>query len=238
MIKRILVRLFLGIGLSLVFADATAQNQLLMEADSLFNQQKYTEALDKYESLYNAGLSSPATLLKMAFIQDASGNYADAIYYMDKYYLRTADRGVIGKILEVANANELSGYKYDDITYFTALLAKYRIWVVVFLAILMISLSIYIFEKTQENQKSVSAFVLQILVGAIFFAFINLKTNTRGIITSDQTLLRSGPSAGAEPLDIINKGHKVRVLSQDDVWSKILWEGEEVYVRNGRLKTI
>ncbi|MEO1255420.1 MAG: SH3 domain-containing protein, partial [Bacteroidota bacterium] len=239
MIDRIMVRIFSLVVFLCSYSDINAQENILVrKADSLFNRQKFTEALEVYNQLYASGLTSSAILLKMAFIEDASGNYADALYYMDKYYLRTADRSVIGKIEEVAGANDLSGYQYDDISYFGALLSKYKLWVIAFLALLMLSLTVYIYEKKQEDQKPISAFVLQIMVGIFFLFVANFKTTTQGIIVSNQTLLRTGPSAGAEPLELIRKGHKVEVLSNDKIWSKIRWDGEEVYIRSGRLKTI
>ena len=54
----------------------------------------------------------------------------------------------------------------------------------------------------------------------------------------DLTLLRSGPSAGAEPIEVVTKGHKVKVVSQSEIWTKVLWNGNEVFVRSNRLKLI
>ena len=238
MIGKIMMRIFLGIMFCFTLGSLSAQNQLLQEADSLFNQQKFTEALSAYQDLYENGYTSSATLLKMAFILDASGDYPEALFYMDIYYQQSADRSVIGKIEEVAQKNELKGYLYDDINYFSALLNKYRFWILGFFAVLMIALFVYSFEKTQSGQKPVSVFILQILVASVFFVVFNLSPSKRGIINSDQTLLRAGPSAGAESFDVIDKGHRVRILNQGEIWTKIIWEGSEVYVRSQRLKTI
>ena len=237
-INRIKMRLFLGILFLYSFGIVNAQNESFLRADSLFDQQKFTEALSEYEELYRTGYSSPAMLLKMAFIQDASGNYADALYYMDQYYLESADRTVIGKIEEVANENNLSGYYYDDMNYFLALLNKYNILFTVFLVALLIALSVYILEKIQHDQKPNAAFVIQIIVAVILFSLSNVRPPERGIIISEETLLRSGPSAGAEPIRIVDKGHKVKILDQSSVWVKILWDGEEAYLRKNRIRVI
>ena len=80
MINRIKVRLFLGILFWCAILNLNAQNSLLNTADSLFSQQKYTEALNLYEEIYTSGRASSAMLLKMAFIQDGLNNYADALF--------------------------------------------------------------------------------------------------------------------------------------------------------------
>ncbi|MEQ9468563.1 MAG: SH3 domain-containing protein [Ekhidna sp.] len=238
MIYRIKVRLFLGILFFCTMGGLKAQNQLLTHADSLFDQQKYTEAFSKYHQLFAEGKASSSMLLKMAFIQDGLGNYADALYFMNKYYEESADRQVIGKIEEIVKENELSGYDYDDFSYFLALLHKNQLWIMLLLVVLMVALTVYIYKKKQEDQKPMGAFVIQIVLAVMLFSVLNLRPSAQGIIISDNTLLRSGPSAGAEPIEMLTKGHKVKVLDQDEVWARIIWDGKEVFVRNGKLKVI
>lgn len=238
MIDRIKVRLFLGILFSCFLSIANAQNEPLIQGDSLFNQQNYTEAFKNYNQLFSEGKASTAMLLKMAFIQDGLGNYEHALYFLDLYYQKSANRSVVGKIEELAATNELQGYTYDDISYFFSLLEKYRMHFTLLLVCVMILLVVYIFRKTKEREKPIAAMIIQVFVVAILFSITNLRSANHGVITSNGTLLRSGPSAGAEPIVIIDKGHKVRVLDRTDVWTKILWDGEEVFVRNGKLRVI
>ncbi|MEQ6167748.1 MULTISPECIES: SH3 domain-containing protein [unclassified Ekhidna] len=238
MINRIKVRLFLGILFCCAIVDLNAQNPLLNRADSLFSQQKYTEALSLYEKIYDSDQASSAMLLKMAFIQDGLNDYAEALFYLDKYYQLSADRNVVGKIEALAEANDLKGYQYNDTHYFLALLEKYRIqFTLLFLAVSLLLL-VYLIRKAKEDDKPIAAGIIQIMVVAMIFAINNIHGTTRGIIVSNNTLLRSGPSAGAEPLEVLSKGHKVKVLDQDDVWTKVQWDGQEVYVRRGRIKVI
>lgn len=238
MIDRIKVRLFLGILFCCSMSSLTAQNEQLPHADSLFNQQKYTEAFRNYDELFSDGKASTAMLLKMAFIQDGLGNYEHALYFLDLYYQKSANRNVVGKIEELAEANELEGYKYDDISYFFSLLEKYRLHFILLLGSVMALLLVYTLRKVREGERPLSAMIIQVVVVTVLFSVTNLGPANNGIITSDSTLLRSGPSAGAEPIIVINKGHKVKVLDRSDVWTKILWDGEEVYVRNGKVRVI
>ena len=238
MIDRIKMRLFLGIFFSCLLSVLWAQNGDLEKGDSLFAQQKYTEAFDEYERVYSNGQASSAMLLKMAFIQDGLGNYPDALFFLNKYYQRSADRMAIGKIEEIAESNDLEGYRYDDIDYFLALINKYQTHLTFLLASVMVLLLAYIFKKSAGEDRPIAAAIIQLFVIVCLFAVINFKTSSVGIVTSDNVLLRSGPSAGAEPIDMLDKGHKVKILSQNEIWTQILWDGKEVYVRNGKLKVI
>ncbi len=238
MIDRIKVRLFLGIFFSCFFSALLAQNGNLIAGDSLFNQQKYTEAYDEYEMLFKNEQASSAMLLRMAFIQDGLGNYTEALFFMDKYYQQSADRLAIGKIEELAETNDLDGYRYDDIDYFLALLSKFRLHLTFLLTAISILLLVYIIKKNKEEERPLAAGIIPLAVLGCLFAVMNIDTSERAIILSDYTLLRSGPSAGAEPIELVSKGHKVKIIDQDQVWTQIEWDGREVYVRNGKLRII
>ena len=228
----------MGILLMLFATVANGSDRLLSQADSLFQSQKYTEAFSVYEALMDQGSTSASMLLKMAFIQDASDNYAEALYYLDLYYQKSADRLVIGKIEELAEEHTLAGYSYDDSHYFLALLARFKNQILILLFSVMGLLLAYIVMKARAGEKAFIPAVFQVLASVLLLLVINISPPVKAIVANDQALLRSGPSAGAEPVEFIDRGHKVTVIDQSDVWTKILWNGEEVFVRNDRLKII
>lgn len=238
MINRIKMRIFLGILFSCFFSQILAQKSTLAEGDSLFNQQKYTEAYEKYESVYKTEKASSSMLLKMAFIHDGLGNYTEALFFLDKYYRMSADRLVVGKIEELAESNDLSGYKYTDIDYFLALLEKYKVYIMFLLASTTLLLLVYILRKTKGEEIPYAAAIIQFIVAIGLVVVVNVTPAPRAIVVSDQTLVRTGPSAGADPVEMIAKGHKVKILKQDEVWTQIVWDGREVFVRNGKLRII
>jgi len=174
----------------------------------------------------------------MAFIEDGLGNYPEALFFLDQYYIMSADRQVIGKIEELAEANSLRGFKYDDTDYFTILLKKYKGQLLLLFTALALMLGAYVYRKSKEEEKPFAAGILQFMLVALILLLNNIDPTSNGIIMYDSTLLRSGPSAGAEPVEIISRGHKMKVIDQDEVWSKVLWDGQEVYIRNGRIKVI
>ncbi|WP_420316554.1 SH3 domain-containing protein [Ekhidna sp.] len=232
------MRIFLGILFSVQFLDICAQNATLNQGDTLFVNQQYTEAFDVYNQIYSSGQFSSAMLLKMAFIQDGLGNYAEALYYLDKYYYTSADRQVVGKIEELVESHDLSGFKYDDTHYFTALLEKHRLHLVLLLFSVSALMLTYVIRKSKAEERPIAAGIIQLMILCLILAINNVNPPKHGIIISDQTLLRSGPSAGAEPIEMLSKGHKLKVLDQDEVWTKALWDGQEVFIRRAKLKII
>ena len=139
MIFGIILRSFSIILFLISTASFGAENQQrLNAADSLFGEEKYTEALELYLSLFEDGFSTSSMLLKMAYVADATGNYSFALYYLDRYYKVSGDRLAIGKIKDLAEANDLDGYVYSDIDYLAAVFSRYKI--VVFALILAVLL--------------------------------------------------------------------------------------------------
>ncbi len=235
MISRLIVVLiFLG-----SFFHSLASKKSQFEGDSLFAQQKYTEAFQVYEGIFQAGQYSESMLLKMAFIKDGLGNFVDALYYLDLYYKTSADRSVVIKIEEISSEKGLAGYSYNDSHFFMALLSKYRVQIQLLLVSIALFLTVYVFKKRQLKERPITATIFQILTLSSLLLLSNgTYESTYGIISQNSTLLRTGPSAGAEPVQIIDQGHKVTVLDRSEVWTKINWDGEEVYLRNGKIKII
>lgn len=235
--------MFLRLFVLLIFMGsifvANSSQKMVSQADSLFAQQKYTEAFGLYEQVFESGRVSASMLLKMAFIKDGLGNYVDALYYLDLYYKKSADKSVVTKIEEISEEKSLEGYSYNDSHFFGAILNKYQIQAQLTLLAISLFLTAYIFRKRQQKERPITASVFQLLViAALLFVTNSAFQKDQGIINQSNTLLRSGPSAGAEPIQLIEKGHKVQILDRSEVWTKINWQGEEVFVRNGRIKII
>ncbi|MEM6642434.1 MAG: SH3 domain-containing protein [Bacteroidota bacterium] len=217
---------------------ATGQQVKLKQADSLFSLQKYTEAYTTYRSVFDTGEVTPAMLLKMAFIKDASEDYVEALFLLDKYYQLSADRQAVGKIMEIAEEQGLSGYKYSDQQYFLALLTKYKTSIAFSLLSISALLISYTYMKTRKSEKSYVAGVLQAMVLVLLLGLVNVRDVSKGIITKDRTLLRTGPSSGSESIATLSKGHKVIVLEETEVWTKIRWEGEDFFINKERILII
>ena len=207
---------------------ALSQNSELSSADSLFNNQKYTEAFEKYENLFNEGFASAAMLTRMAFIQEGLGNYSNALYYLNLYYLHSSDRDALNKMREIAEEHNLIGYEYSDFKFFENFIRKYQNQILLGLMAFSIFLVGYSFRKLKKEEKPMISVGVQTITLLAILAINNqLFIKTKGIVKQDQSLLMSGPSAASEPIELIGQGNKVTILESNDLWSKIEWQEQE-----------
>lgn len=216
-----------------------AQNADLAAADSLFANQKYTDAMEIYEQIFENKEASPAMLTKMAYIQEGLGNFSDALYYLNLYYLKTSDKAAVNKMRELAEKNNLTGYEYSDLKFILGISRQYRSEILLGLILFSAILFIYAWRKIKHKEKPVFSAVWQLLTLIAIISLNNRFFDTKGgIINQDHTLLMTGPSAGSEPIDFVNKGNKVIVLGSDEIWSKVQYGETEAYVRSKNIRIL
>ena len=222
--------------IALSSSSLALSNEQLDTADSLFLKQKYTEAFAIYTAIFTAGDITESMLVKMAFIKEGLGDYVKALYYLDQYYNVTADKSVLVKMQELANENELNGYRVEDKDFFLNFLNLY--WLELQLVLLAISVFLLVFTYQSRKKKRLpfGVPILQLIVLAVFLILSNDWMQTDTTIIQSPTLLMSGPSAGAEPIGWVNKGHKIVVLDELEVWTKIQWKDGDAYIRNSKLE--
>ena len=73
--------------------------------------------------------------------------------------------------------------------------------------------------------------LILILINGFFF-------KEYAIVTGSNTIAMEAPSAGSEPIELIEKGNKIVVLDKQPIWSKIRWNGQEVYIKSNLIKKI
>jgi len=210
-------------------------------ADSLFNQKKYTESYDIYLGILEEHKQrSPSMMLKMAFIKEGLGDYSNALFYLNQYYLLTSNKQVLKKMEEVAKSYNLKGYTYTDADFFLTYYYNYLIQInlgVLVLALFLFSL-IYYKKKRTGNRPTLAGIVYVITLGLFFFLINYSGQYNKGIILESNVYLMSGPSAGADVLEVVKKGHKVDILGKEDVWVKIRWDDQVAYLKEGKIKAI
>ena len=213
----------------------------LVEADSLYQLRQYTESLRLYEQLFfEQQQASPAMLLKMAFIQESLGEYSEALYYLNEYYLVSSDEMAIEKMRELSTEHQLRGYEYTDYDLFQNLIRKYRYFIIFGICALLLALLAYAIFRGSRGQMRPYGLGLGMLlaVGLLFYVTNYPVAPSLAIIMNDYVPIMNGPSSGADVLRISEKGHRVILTGQDDVWAKIEWNGETAYIRQSNLRPI
>lgn len=213
----------------------------LMIADSLFAQKKYTQSFDLYNEIYTSyGKVSPSMLLKMAFVKEGLGDYSNALYYLNLYYLKTYDKKVLKKMENLAEKYHLEGYNYDDAEFFLNLYQKFQIQIDLFVTgLLLVFLGILVYQKRKKGHVSSMTGYVYISLLVVLLLVNNFgRERKQAIISTDNVYLMDGPSPGANVLDVITVGHRVKILGQQDVWVEIEWADKSAYVKEFNLKPL
>ena len=231
---------------SLAVIAQSTDKALLSPADSLFAARQYTEAFGQYQQLFTQQEeASPAMLLKMAFIQESRGDYSEALYYLNEYYLLTSDEAAVQKMQQLSEEYNLRGYAYTDYQLFYNYLREYRYYIIYgLIALAMAGLIALVFSRRQQTVTSAPTHpygwgIAYLLVLGLLWFMTNASLEPRqAIIMDDNTYIMAAPSSGSEVVYIGEKGHRVPIGRQQDVWMQIEWDGKPAYVRRGNLREI
>lgn len=237
------ILIFLVLGLIMTFQKSYSQDVTidLKKADSLFQQKRYTQSLTIYEKIVNDNKkASPAMLLKMAFIYESLEDLGNALYTLNNYYMITSDKRVLAKMTEMAQANRLEGYTTNDFDLFLKFFDENRAYfVMIALALGLLILAMILRRKKKLNQRSAGLSVGLLAVLLLAGYLINFsKLPQKAIISSANAYLMSGPSAGADLIEVTGEGHKVEVLDHKDIWVEIRWKSGRAYIRENNLRIL
>ena len=222
-------------------AIAQSDGESLQLADSLYNQRRYTQSYEIYQSLFSKkGQASPAMLLKMAYIQEGINNYTDALYYLNIYYNLTFNKRALRKMEELADKNGLQGFKVSDLDFFRNVLYRYYGHLILGLASLTwLIFSYMVYKKNKFHRRPGFSVMLLIFILILLLAVVNFNSLvTRGLLVGENTFLMSGPSPGSRLVEVAKKGSRVRILDRKGTWVKIQWNNSIAYVRDTDLRPI
>ncbi|MEQ9426652.1 MAG: hypothetical protein RJQ09_19675 [Cyclobacteriaceae bacterium] len=217
-------------------AEIPDSNDALSYADSLFNQGKYTESFQVYEIILEGQQYSPGMLLRMAYIKEGLGDYSNALYYLNLYYNKSSNKRVFAKMQEIAEEHQLSGYDYSDVDFLYNIFQRFRFQVQLVLISSSVLILFLIFSK--KGNKFLLAGFNALILAALFYTSNFSFVGGQGIITGQNNYLMSGPSSGAEVVEIIGRGHRVEVVEIKGIWTKILWGNQEAFIRNNKIKRL
>ncbi len=208
-------------------------NPQLALADSLYAEQKFTQAYQEYEEVLETGEASPAMLLRMAYIQESLNNTTETLYLLNRYYQLTAQKEALQKMEKLAEEHQLEGYVISDFDYFRNQLYQNRQYIVMGLMLIAGGLLLLmLYNKFRLGKKPVGVGVAVVLLLAVLAYFVNIPLSRgQAIVVKNYVPLMSGPSAGAGVVEMINKGHRLQVLNKQDVWYEVQWGEQTLFVK-------
>ena len=230
-----IIGLWLFVGIQVAYAQDN--NAILTKADSLFNLKRFTQSLEHYHQLFEEeNKYTPQMLLKMAYIHEGLGDYSQALYFLNIYYDKTSDESAFRKMEELAEEYKLSGYQFTDTDLFLTYYNKY-ISEITFgaLAFCLFLLAFIVYQKKKDHSVLFPAIGLGVALLLLAYMVNGTERVQKGIITNGTAYLMTGPSSGAEVVETVKNGHRVSILGKEDVWYKILWDRDQVYIRQNQL---
>jgi len=222
----------------IIFFNSDLKSQLI-KADSLFNLNKYSESKVLYDSIfYKKNKYSNSMLLKMATIEENLGNYEKSIYYLELFQKNKNENKVLDKINNIVDNKNLNGFENSDKKIFINIYKKYRNNILALL--LTLTSIIFIVNLVTYFRKNVVNFALPFFYISSFLSLliINIKPPSDAIVFKDYTFIMKEPSSGSDLYSILNKGDKLIVSKDLEVWYEIILNGEKRYVRKKNVRLI
>ncbi|MFT7419852.1 MAG: tetratricopeptide (TPR) repeat protein [Arcticibacterium sp.] len=221
-------------GLLMQVIDSQAEVYLSQKADSLFNEKKYEEAAIMFEQLLEIhSVNRENTFLKLAFISEQKGDFSRAIFFLSEYYELNPSDATFDKINKMAAENSFGGYSWSDLNFILLLYQEYFIWICLCLMGIVCYSFLTILKKV--NKKELVA--LRHKVTLVFFllgllGFVNIgRLYKQGIVKKGQIYIRSDASAGSNVASLLDKGSRVNIIGEKDVWLRLLLNGKVQFAK-------
>lgn len=211
-------------------------DQTFSEANTFYNNGKYAEAIDAYESILDSDMHSAALYFNLGNANYKLNNIAPSIYYFEKaLQLEPNDKDIKNNLAFAQNMTIDAIENVPDVgfsriinnlvnTFNTDTWAKIAVGGVLLFVIIFLA---YHFSYTSSKKRI--AFVtsivsLSIACFALAMAFqkegLNKKNNP-AIVFAQESRLKTDPNPKSEEVFRLHEGTKVQVIETYDDWKKI-----------------
>ena len=226
----------LALALNGILGMAQNADSLFVQANELYRQENYGEALKAYEQIEAMNQESWALYYNIGNIHYKMNRVAPAIFYYEKALKLRPDQQDVRFNLEFANQMVLDnieplprnlGQRFMDAV---ILKLTYETWAKIavglaFLFALLFLMYHFSYGTGKKRFYFITSIVTVILVTtAVFFAFRNqlhVKNNREAIIFASEAEVMNAPTTTSEAYFELHEGTKVIVLESLDNWKKI-----------------
>lgn len=243
------------IVLFLFSITTTAQNKSLFEeGNTLYNQEKYNDALNKYKAIIENGEHSAELYFNIANAHYKLNHIAPSIYYYEEALRLSPNNRDIKNNLAFAqnmtiDAIEESPQIGISKLFKTIVMSKtfdgWATWAIVFSIAFVLFFVLYYFSISTKRKRLAfigSGISLIIMISALALAFKNqsiAKANTPAIVFAKESKVKSEPNLGSQDAFILHEGTKVQVLESISNWKKIeLSDGKQGWIVSEDIKAL
>jgi len=242
--KLTLVFAFLSLSTWLGFGQQSSD--LFAEGNRLYQEEKYEEALTKYQEIEQHDLVSDALYYNMANAYYKLNKIAPAVYYYEKVLQRNplhndaAFNLSFAKRMAIDNIEPLPKNIYQKFRDSFVLKLSYNAWawLGVSFALLVGVLFLWYYFTYRTGYKRLF-FVSSIVCAGLSLFFVAMayqnyqyvSTTQYAIVYAEETEVKTAPSVAGEVSFELHEGTKVQVLERLDNWKKIsIADGREGWI--------
>ena len=232
-----------------------AQNNTLFdEANTFYNNGKYTEAIQKYEAIINNGQHSAEVYFNLGNAHYKLNNIAPSIYYYEKaLQLSPKDEAIQNNLVFAKNMTidaidtvpeiGLSKFVRKAINTFS-----FDVWAILSVSLMflfvILSLMYYFTHLTNKKRITFIASLSSIFLACLSLAFAFKKQamdnkNKPAIVFAQEAQVRTDPNLSGEESFRLHEGTKVQVLDTISNWNQIqLTDGKTGWIMSDEIKLL
>jgi tetratricopeptide (TPR) repeat protein len=233
----------------------SAQNEKIFDqANTLYNEGKFAEALDRYELILNSDKHSAALYFNIANTHYKLNNIAPSVYYYEKALaLKPKDKDIINnlafannmRIDAIDNLPEVGLSRFvKQVTNSMSFNNWAKVSVVLVMSFVVFYLLYYFTFSTGKKRfyfvSSVLSIVFAVITLVITFHNYNvvIKQNP-AIVFAQESQVKSEPNLRSDEAFILHEGTKVQVIDTVNSWRKIkLSDGKTGWIPSKDIKTL
>ncbi|MDY7395953.1 tetratricopeptide repeat protein [Aureibaculum sp. 2210JD6-5] len=225
------ILLFVSIG-----AYANQADSLFVKANKLYQNEKYSEALELYKEIEKHNINSDDLLYNIANTYYKMNKVAPAIYYYEKVLQQSPNHTdaefnlAFAKRMAIDNIEPLPKTLFQKINQGFIMKLAYNTWAwlgvgLSFLFAVLFLLYHFSYSSGSKRLYFITSFVSAALaLATIAIAYRNYqftKSNKEAIVFAQQTEVKTAPTVSSEVSFELHEGTKVKVLESLDNWKKI-----------------
>lgn len=231
------MRVFLILLFACLSIYSNAQNDdLFKEGNTLYNQGKYSEAIDKYETILDSNEHSAELYFNLANSHYKLNNIAPSVYYFEKAkQLNPNDKDIENNLAFAQNMTVDAIDKVPEVGFsrvFNNLVNTFsaNTWAKIAISgVLVFVILFLLYHFTSATSQKRMAFVISVL--GLFVAGFSLiiafqkssleKKNNPAIVFAQESRIKADPNKTSEEVFRLHEGTKVQVLESYENWYKI-----------------
>ena len=233
---------------------AQGNNALFEQGNTLYNDGKYIEAIDKYTAILDTGNHSASLYFNLGNAHYKLNHIAPSIYYYEKaLQLSPNDQEiknnmVFAKNMTIDAVDTVPEAGFSKIINNVTNFMSFEDWAklaVVSVMLFVILFLIYYFAYSSSRKRlafigsTVSLFLLMVTLSFAFQKYSLDKKDKPAIIFVQEAQIKSEPNLRSEESFKLHEGTKVQILDTVNNWKKIkLTDGKTGWISNEDIKEL